>query len=110
MNCALDCISRALRFFSTRRTPVIFRTKFVDGSSTVSRTVNTTAVAAAFAKDEARAKATKAKTGKKGGASLLALPASDENDAEKGSTGKKGPAKKRGKSAANSEAQIEVEA
>ena len=65
----------------------------MDGSSTVSRTANATAVAAAFAKDEARTKALQAKGSKK------ALPAPEaENEGEqKKAAGRKGPAKKRSK-------------
>ena len=79
---------------------VIFRTKFVDGSSTVSRTANATAVAAAFAKDEARTKALQAKGGK---------TAEEENEGGKSSKGRKGPAKKRGK-ASSDRGGVEVEA
>lgn len=63
---------------------VIFRTKFVDGSSTVSRTANGAAVAALKAKDKARIAA-----------------AGVENDAR----ASQAPARKRGKQAADEEAE-----
>lgn len=58
----------------------IFRTKFIDGSSTVSRTTNQAAVAVLKAQDKARAESVK-------------------NSEKIASDARKGPARKRGKAA-----------
>jgi structural maintenance of chromosome 2 len=73
---------------------VIFRTKFVDGSSTVSRTANGSAVALLKAKDKARQQAASSSS-----SSSAAASGGDENAGASGG-GRKGPQKKRGKGAA----------
>jgi len=73
---------------------VIFTTKFVDGSSTVSRTANGSAVALLKAKDKARQQQTASSS------SSSSFVAVDENAAGSGENGRKGPQKKRGKGAA----------
>ena len=81
---------------------VIFRTKFVDGSSTVSRTANGSAVALLKAKDKARQQAASSSS------SSLAASGGDENAGASGG-GRKGPQKKRGKGAAASDDDSEAQ-
>jgi hypothetical protein len=77
---------------------VIFRTKFVDGSSTVSRTANGSAVAALKAKDKARQQQQQQQRHAAGGDAAMGDENAGFGAVEDG--GRKGPQKKRGKGAA----------
>jgi structural maintenance of chromosome 2 len=70
---------------------VIFTTKFIDGSSTVNRSTNATAVAALKAQDKARAASIKKSSSKKGSAAM------SDDESEEEALVRKGPVRKRGK-------------